>query len=213
MKFSFVKNWIGPLLGALIGAVRGITGILIGVFLGCILQSLIGQFRIKRKTTRYFEAPGKIDFNEGVPGLPAYCALGIIIVSQSVRPAEPGLLFRKGAIGDGEVLPVSEAVMGKSEGVELISERVIRSALYIFPKSSTALPLMETFCKIALSMTDRLNPDLLAESLTARRSGFGDLKLLGQELESLAQGERALKEAVFIRQALDPDYIPVKKDP
>ncbi|WP_010254322.1 hypothetical protein [Treponema primitia] len=211
MKFSSVKNWIGPLLGAIVGAVGGITGILIGSFVGCLIQQLIGQFCINRKIARYFEAPGKIDFDEGIPGLTAYCALGTIIVSQSVRPAEPGLLFHRESAG--EVPPVPEAVPGKSQRAELISERVIRSATYIFPRSSPALPKMEIFCRIALSMTERLNPDLLAESLIARRSRFGDIKLLGQELESLAQGEQALREAGFIHQALDPDYIPIKIDP
>ncbi|MDR2739433.1 MAG: J domain-containing protein [Treponema sp.] len=155
---------------------------------------------------QYYEASGKIDFNEGVPGLAAYCALGTIIVSRSVKPAEPGLLFQKRS--PGEKPPVPKAVPGKNQTEDLISERVTQSALGIFPESSRALPLMETFCRIALSMTDRLNPDLLTESLIARRAGFGDLKRLGQELESLAQGERALKEAVFIRQALEPGYTP-----
>jgi DnaJ like chaperone protein len=201
MKFS---NLIGPLLGALTGAFAGVTGILIGAFLGCLLQQLFCRFRMNRKVTQYFEAPGKIDFNEGVPGLAAYCALGTIVVSRSVKPAEPGLLFRKSPPGG----TVPETVPDKNYAGELISERVTQSALRVFPGSSRALPLMETFCRIARSMTDRLNPDLLAESLIARRAGVGDLKRLGQELESLAQGERALKEAVFIRQALEPDYTP-----
>jgi hypothetical protein len=203
MKFS---NLIGPLLGALVGAFAGVTGIFIGALLGCLLQQLFRQFRMDRKVMQYYEASGKIDFNEGVPGLAAYCALGTIIVSRSVKPAEPGLLFQKRS--PGEKPPVPKAVPGKNQTEDLISERVTQSALGIFPESSRALPLMETFCRIALSMTDRLNPDLLTESLIARRAGFGDLKRLGQELESLAQGERALKEAVFIRQALEPGYTP-----
>jgi DnaJ like chaperone protein len=211
MKFS---NLIGPLLGAFIGVFWGVAGILMGAFLGCLLQQLFRRFRMGRKVTQYYEAPGKIDFNEGVPGLAAYCALGTIIVFQSVKPAKPGPLFRN--ISPGGKPPVPGAVSDKTRTKELIYQRVTQSALGVFPGNSRALPLMKTFCRIALSMTNRLNPDLLTESLIARRAGFGDLKRLGQELESLAQGERALKEAVFIRQALEPGYTPgedSKKDP
>jgi DnaJ like chaperone protein len=207
-KMMKLSNLIGPLAGALIGAFAGAgaAGILIGALLGCLLQQLFRRFRVGRKIRRYFEAPGKIDFYEGVPGLAAYCALGTVIVSQSVKPAEPGRLFRKSPSG-GEA-PVPGAARGKDPAGERISGRVTHSALEVFPGNSRALPLMETFCRIALSMTDRLNPDLLAESLIARRTGFGDLKRLGQELESLARGERALKEAIFIRRTLEPGYIP-----
>jgi DnaJ like chaperone protein len=83
---------------------------------------------------------------------------------------------------------------------------VIHSALKAFPGSISVLALVELFCKIALAMTDRLNPDLLAESLAARRSAAGDLERLGRELESLAKGERALREAASIRQILAPFY-------
>jgi DnaJ like chaperone protein len=69
---------------------------------------------------------------------------------------------------------------------------------------------MRIFCKIALSMTDRLNPDLLAESLVARRFAAGDLEQLGEELESLAKGDRALGEAASIRRILAPFYAPAR---
>jgi DnaJ like chaperone protein len=180
MGSSIQNYWAGPLLGAIIGAIGGVTGILCGLILGFLLQQFLGRFSLDRKIARYFETPGKIGFNEGVPGLAAYCALGTIIVSRSAMPAE------------------------------FIADWVIRSAIAVFPGSSPAFPLITSFCRIALSMTDRLNPDLLAESLAARRSGMGDLKLLGRELESLALGERALKEAVLIRRTLDPGYTPGK---
>jgi hypothetical protein len=203
---NMMKNLTGPLLGALAGVFAGVTGILTGAILGCLLQQLFRQLHMDKKVTRYFEAPGKIDFNEGVPGLAAYCALGTIVVFRSVKPTEPGLLFQK--VSPGGTPPVPETAPGKNQAGGLISQRVTKSALVVFPGSSPAFPLMETFCEIAFSMTDRLNPDLLAESLIARRSGFGDLKRLGRELESLARGDQALREAGFIRQALDPGYTP-----
>jgi DnaJ like chaperone protein len=144
-----------------------------------------------KKAARYFEAPGKVVFNEGAAGLSAYCALATLLVVLSVRADEPNPLFPR-------------RPSGKARDGELIARRVTHSAQEAFPGSSSAL--IKTFCKIALSMTDRLNPDLLAESLAARRAGAGDLERLGQALESLAEGDRALREAAFIRQILAPFY-------
>jgi DnaJ like chaperone protein len=142
-----------------------------------------------KKAARYFESPGKVDFNEGVAGLSAYCALATLLAALSVRADESTpLLLRRPS--------------GKDK--ELILRQAAHSAQEAFPGSGPAL--VKTFCKIALSMTDRLNPDLLAESLAARRAGAGDLERLGQALESLAEGDRALREAASIRQILAPFY-------
>ena len=199
---AFAGRFAGPLLGALAGIPGGMAGVLIGAILGALLQQLIGQRLAARKVARYFVAPGKVDFNEGVAGLSAYCALGTLLVSLSIRAAGPNPLFRDMAgknAGQGRRVQPD-----KSQDGELISRRVIHSALEAFPGSFPALALMENFCKTALSMTDQLNPDLLAESLAARRSAAGDIERLGRELESLAKGERALREAAFIRQILAP---------
>jgi DnaJ like chaperone protein len=197
--FSFAGYFAGPLLGMVVGSAVGKGGSLIGALLGALLQQLIRRHRSNRKVARYFEAPGKVDFTEGLPGLSAYCALGIVLVSLSVRAANPNPLFPGQGAGEG-----SGTVRSKKQDGELIAKRVIHSALEAFPGSSSALALMEGFCRIALSMTDRLNPDLLAESLAARRYGAGDLERLGRELEALAEGDRALREAASIRRILEP---------
>ncbi|MDR1902633.1 MAG: J domain-containing protein, partial [Treponema sp.] len=57
------------------------------------------------------------------------------------------------------------------------------------------------------------NPDLLVESLAARRPGGGDLALLGSELASMAMGREAQQEALYIRQFLDPNYQPPPENP
>jgi DnaJ like chaperone protein len=194
---SFAGHCAGPLLGALAGIAGGRAGVLAGAILGALLQRLILRRLVVRKVARYFVAPGKVDFNEGVAGLSAYCALGTLLVSLSVRAAGPNPLSRDHG-----------APQGKHQDGKLISRRVIHSAQEAFPGSLPALALMKTFCKTALSMTDRLNPDLLAESLAARRSAAGDSGRLGQELESLAQGEQALREAASIRQILAPFSAP-----
>ena len=201
--FSFAGPFMGLLLGALAGFFGGIAGILIGALLGVLLQQLILRYRSDRKVARYFEAPGKVDFNEGVAGLSAYCALGTVLVALSVREAGPNPLFPQKPDGENRD---NRAPVGKNQDGEIISRRVIHSALKAFPEGIPALALMEVFCRIALSMTDRLNPDLLAESLAARRSAAGDLERLGQELGSLAKGDRAVREAASIRRILAPFY-------
>jgi DnaJ like chaperone protein len=176
----------GPLFGGLVGLLGGIPGVFIGVLLGGLIQQLLGQFFMDKDIMRYLEDPGRSTFDEGTPGLAAYCALGTILLSQSVQA--PGASGRK----------------GKPEGDGLIARSVIHSVFSVFPGLGARELLMETFCRLALSMQDRLNPDLLAESLAARRSGLGDLPLLGRELESLARGDRVLREAAYIRAILDP---------
>ncbi|MDR1319287.1 MAG: J domain-containing protein [Treponema sp.] len=63
----------------------------------------------------------------------------------------------------------------------------------------------ESFCRIAERLRGRLNPDLLAEALAARRRRLGDLPRLGKLLHSLACGE-GLDTAVRIRGILDPGF-------
>jgi DnaJ like chaperone protein len=211
LKTSFTKiapfllagPFMGLLLGALAGIFGGVPGILTGALLGGLLQQLIRRRYYDRKVARYFEAPGKVDFNEGAAGLSAYCALGTLLVSLSVRAAEPNPLLRQKPSGEGQG---RSAPLGKNQDGEIIARRVIHSALEAFPGSFPALSLMEVFCKTALSMLDRLNPDLLAESLAARRGALGDLERLVRELESLAKGDRAEREAASIRRILNPFY-------
>jgi DnaJ like chaperone protein len=148
----------------------------------------LGIFRSK-KAARYFEDPGKLDFNEGASGLSAYCALATLLAALSVRAAEPNPWFPRRPSGKDRAIILRQAV---------------HSAQEAFPGNSSAL--MKSFCKTALSMIDRLNPDLLAESLAARRAAPGDLERLEQALESLAQGDRALREAASIRHILAPFY-------
>jgi DnaJ like chaperone protein len=205
----FIGALAGFLQGALAGIVDGIAGIIIGALLGALLGLLLYQVisrrRFGRKLARYFEVPGKVDFDEGPAGLSAYCALGTLLVSLSVRVAGPNPLFPHKPAEESDVQG-NGTPPDKNQNEKLILRRVIHGALKVFPGSSSALALMERFCKTALSMTDRLNPDLLAESLAARRSAAGDLEQLGQELESLAKGDRALREAASIRQILAPFY-------
>jgi len=174
---------LGPsLLGGIIGLIGGIPGFLIGLLLGYLVGELFGQFFHDRKILDYFENPSAQQFNEGEPGLAAWCALGILVSSR--RP---------------DSFP------------EKILREVILGASCAFTGPGADPLLMEHFSRLALSRKDSLNPDLLAESLAARRisSGTGkdpieDLLDLGQGLNILAGGEEAKALARQICLILDP---------
>jgi DnaJ-domain-containing protein 1 len=180
--------WAGPLAGGLIGLIAGVPGILFGILLGYLVQELVGQFRSDRAVAAYFENPGRPGFYEGEPGLAAWCALAVIILSESIPP---------------EHRPEHrEAGSGAS-----IGEEVNRGAAAVFPGAGRAYgPLIESFCRLAESRRETLNPDLLAESLAARRFSRGDLPLLGKILHGLASGDEAMQTAVRIRAILDPGF-------
>lgn len=85
----FTGKWYfraaGPLAGGLVGLIGGLPGLFIGLVMGYLLQELAGQFLTDRAILAYFENPGRPGFNEGEPGLAAFCALGVIIGGQEAR--------------------------------------------------------------------------------------------------------------------------------
>jgi hypothetical protein len=184
--FRFFKEpprWAGPLAGALIGLAGGLPGIPIGFLLGYLTQELFRQFHADRAAAAYFKNPGRSGFFEGEPGLAAWCALTVIILSESHTPEN-----RKDGSGGA------------------LWEAQIRQAAAAFPGAGKYGPLIESFCRLAESHRESLNPDLLAESLAARRILRGDLPILGKSLHALASGDRALQLAAQVRAILDPGY-------
>jgi DnaJ like chaperone protein len=171
--------WAGPLVGGMIGAMGGIIGAAIGLVMGYLVQELVSQLYTDTAVRRYLENPGRSAFYEGEPGAAAYCALGIYIVFQETC---------------------------EDEG--LFIEQVVLNAAEAFPRGRKLLPLLELFCRLAASRRRYLNPDLLAESLCARRKSRGDLPKLGERLESLALNKTSQGEAAYIRSVLDPAYKP-----
>lgn len=152
-----------------------ITGIVLGYFVG----ALWAQFENDKVVLKYFENPGPSSFDEGEPGLAAFCALGVYIIFR----ASPKVL-----------------------GDDAAAARIAGGAVSVFPQGKKIGSLAESFCRLAFTRLSVLNPDLLTESLAARRRSEGDLALLGSELTSMAMGREALQEAFYIRQYLDPSY-------
>lgn len=184
LRRSFL--WAGALAGALIGIPGGLAGICTGFIIGLLLQELFRQLRNDASVADYLENPGASRFYEAEPGLAAYCALACIIAAASLS-AEERRRFIAGGI-------LAEAVLERAGG----------NAAQAF--SGTKYEHIESFCRLAASRYFRLNPDLLTESLAARRRKHGDLHLLGRTLHSLASGGEAMKKAARIRAVLDPGY-------
>jgi hypothetical protein len=171
--------WIAA--GALIGFFADIPGMIIGIVLGYFLGELWAQLRSDKAASSYFENPGPSSFYEGEQGLAAFCGLGVFLLSR----ASPVVLQEEAA-----------------------AARVAGGAVSVFPQGNKIFPLAESFCRIAFTRLNFLNPDLLTESLASRRAGLGDLPLLASELASMAMGRAAQQEAIYIRQFLDPTFQP-----
>jgi DnaJ like chaperone protein len=143
----------------------------------------------------YFENPGPSGFYEGEPGLAAFCALGILIIARTP---------------DSSPFPPPGSVAGG----EAAAGEVSRKAAAVFPggragsSPDSSLSLIDYFCRLAWSRRYSLNPDLLAESLMARRGSGKDLPDLGRALYELASGEKSLDLAGYIRSRLDSAYDP-----
>jgi DnaJ like chaperone protein len=172
----------GPLIGGLIGLMGGAAGFIIGAILGYFVQELLGQFRSDKEALGYYENPGSSNFYEGEPGLAAYCALAILILEEGFDKAE----------------------LAKAGNGEAGIEQAVRLAKASFPLADFSL--IEHFCRLAWSKRRNLNPDLLAESLAARRKKHEDLPELGAFLYRLAANEKALNLAIEIRLILDPHF-------
>ena len=176
----------GPLLGGLIGLIGGIPGFFIGLIMGYFIGKLFAQSAQDRRILDYFVNPGKQEFYEGENGLAAWCGLCVLVISKNKS--------------------------SKDDIQEKILRQVILETMHVFISSLADPFLIEHFTRLAWSNKDRLNTDLLAESLAARRASKGDSGNLGQALYKLAVGEKARSLAREIRQILEPMWDPGRED-
>ena len=188
LKLGLKPRSITPLImaafgigGYFLGIPVMIIGIVLGYFVGCIFV----QVGSDKEVYRYFENPGPSSFLEEEPGLAAFCALGVYLLSK----ASPKVLTDEAA-----------------------AARVAGGAASVFPRGKKISPLADSFCRLAFGKLSSLNPDLLTESLHARRRNTGDLASLGSELATMAIGKEAQQEALYIRQFLDPGYEPEQSE-
>ena len=183
-KMNFRPHKITPFLtialglgGYFLGIPAMVAGVMLGYFISCVLD----QVKSDKEVYRYLENPGPSSFNEAEPGLAAFCALGVYLLSK----ASPKVLTDEAA-----------------------AARVTGGAISVFPQGKKISALADSFCRLAQDSLTILNPDLLTESLFARRKEKQDRALLGSELASMAIGKEAQQEALYIRQFLDPGYEP-----
>jgi DnaJ-domain-containing protein 1 len=184
MKINLKPRKITPLFMMIFGIggyFLGIPAMVIGIVLGYFVSCVFTRLKSDKAVYRYFENPGPSSFFEAEPGLAAFCALGVYLLSK----ASPKILTDEAA-----------------------AARVAGGAASVFPGGKSISPIADSFCHLAFNRLSLLNPDLLSESLFARRKKAGDRALLGEELASMAIGKEAEHEAIYIRQFLDPDFKP-----
>ena len=185
----------GPLLGGFIGLIGGIPGFFIGLLLGGLLGRLFVRSVEDRRILDYFESPGLQEFNEGENGMAAWCALAVLVCSKNYQ--EPSANKASGG-ADAFALPSQYPVSEK------IIRQVVLGSSRMFTGPLADPFLMEHFSRMALANINRLNSDLLAESLAARRIAKGDTGSLCRSLCSLAEKEKAHTLARQICITLDP---------
>jgi hypothetical protein len=184
MKLTLKPRKVPALFAAALGFAGfflGVPGLVIGALLGYLLGCVFSQIQSDQVIYRYFENPGLSSFDEGEPGLAAFSALGAYLASKS----SPALLSDEAA-----------------------ALRVAAGAVSAFSQGKKIASLSEMFARLALARLSLLNPDLLAESLAARRKDSGDSALMGACLAGMAVGKEAEREALYVRQFLEPGYEP-----
>jgi len=199
-----LKKFIGPFLGGLAGLIGGILGVIIGIILGYFLGELFSQFGRDSKVIDFFKNPGSRKFPESEPGLAAWCALAVLILSKE----SPDLPAENSADHEAAPEKVSSPDVKKisRSSSEMILRQVSLCASYIFIGRHIDISQVEYFSRLALSQLANLNSDLLAESLSAGRLPQGDAPKLGRCLYILADGAEAKTLAREIRLILDPSW-------
>ena len=197
----------GPILGGVIGLIGGIPGFIIGFLMGYLLRKLYIQSVQDRRILNYFENPGLQEFYEGESGIAAWCALGVLIVSQNVK----------------ECSASAADVYMSGPAAEKSQNQVIIKASLAFTGPLADPYMIEHFTRLAWTRKDSLNPDLLAESLAARRVSKGDTGDLARALRALAESEKAkdlvqkisfiLDPSLRAEQNADDNRAGIKKDP
>jgi len=177
-------DWQGKAVGSLIGLAGGLFGVVTGAIVGHMTDILLRQGRADRALVRYLENPGPHDIEECAPGAASFCALATLLALESKERRRRGGLL----------------------GVESIGTAALaaETAAAVFGLSREFLPALESYSRVAASMAPRLNRDLLAESLAARRAKAGDGAALAAALSSLARGAGAEELAREAAAILDP---------
>ena len=195
-----LKILAGPIIGALIGLIGGIPGFFIGLLMGYLIGRLFVQSGEDRRILDYFESPGSQQFYEGESGLAAWCALSVLVASQDIENSagdNPPDLSVKGFRKKWETFPFDITA-------EKILRRTVLEASYSFTSPLADPHMMEHFSRLAWSDRDMINPDLLAESLAARRALTGDIATFARNLSRLANGKNSQALVREIQLVLEP---------
>jgi len=175
------REWQWKVVGFCLGMTGGWFGVLLGVIVGYMLDELFKQSRRDRSVAAYLMNPGPAEFIEPVPGLAAYCALAVLVRCDNSQNREAA-----------SSVIVTEAV---------------RAAESVLSVPTESRPETEAIVREAFIHRDGLNPDLLAESLMARRTRFHDFSAMALSLLTLAEGPQACVLAERVASILAPELV------
>ena len=157
----------------------GWFGILLGLIVGYMLDELFKQGRRDRSVVAYLMNPGPADFTEPVPGLAAYCALSVLV------------------LGD--------TGLKRDAASSVVVAKAVRAAETVLSVPAEFRTETENIAREAFIHRDGLNPDLLAESLMARRARFHDFSSIALSLLTLAEGPQSCILADRLASILAPE--------
>jgi hypothetical protein len=150
-----------------------------------MLDELFKQGRRDRSVVAYLMNPGPVEFVEPVPGLAAYCALSVLV------------------LGD--------TGLNREAASSVVVAETVRAAESVLSVPAESRVETEAMAREAFIHRDGLNPDLLAESLMARRTRFHDFSAIALSLLTLAEGPQACVLAERLASILAPELVKARK--
>lgn len=154
----------GKVVGLLAGTLGGWFGAIIGLLLGTMFDAIAARLRTDRAIMGYLEHTGPATFNERESGAAALAALVYLIIEADVRTKR-----REETVSVARAARIAESILGTETDYR---------------------PELESYARAAASLGSAVNPDLLSESLCARRRSVEDRAKIAARLAEIASGPR-----------------------
>jgi DnaJ-domain-containing protein 1 len=183
--WSARREWQWKAVGVFVGMTGGWFGVLLGLLVGYMLDELFKQGRRDRSVVAYLMNPGPAEFTEPVPGLAAYCALSVLVLS--------------------------DTGLKRDAASSVVVTEVVRAAESVLSVPAESRLEIENIAREAFIHRSGLNPDLLAESLMARRARFHDFSAIALSFLTLAEGPQGCVLAERLASILAPEWVKGRK--
>jgi DnaJ like chaperone protein len=170
----------GKIVGFAAGTLGGWFGAIIGLLLGTMFDAIAARLRTDKAVAAYLEQTGPAGFEERESGAAALAALVYLIIE-----ADGTMKRREETVAVARAARIAESVLGTD---------------------SDYRPELESFARAAAALGTAANPDLLAESLCARRRNAGDGDAIAARLAEISSGPRGDALVDRIASIIAPEF-------